>query len=288
MVLIMTMTPLHMTMHGHGLTAVGLVISAHTFGMFALSPLSGRLTSRSAASGSSSRAWSWSRSRRSSPRRLGRRRRILFLALFLLGYGWNLGYVAGSTMLTTSLPLAEQTRIEGVTDSLIWSSAAAASLGSGLVVAAASYAVLGLLGAALVIVPVWIVLARRRAVEAIGSAEVTPGRQRPRRRVPGGPASRRRTPRPRRAAPRRRCARPDVARTEDHAWRAAAVDEQLHVRAVGLAEERRTAAGLGLDDRGSRDRQRMIGQHPRGPNRPPVISTVAGCVRRKSSAAQAA
>ncbi|HEU5204451.1 MAG TPA: MFS transporter, partial [Candidatus Limnocylindrales bacterium] len=32
MVLIMTMTPLHMTSHGHGLAAVGLVISGHTFG----------------------------------------------------------------------------------------------------------------------------------------------------------------------------------------------------------------------------------------------------------------
>ena len=40
MVLIMTMTPLHMREHGHGLGAVGFVISAHTFGMFALSPVS--------------------------------------------------------------------------------------------------------------------------------------------------------------------------------------------------------------------------------------------------------
>ena len=46
MVLIMTMTPLHMTEHGHGLGAVGLVISGHTFGMFGLSPISGRLTDR--------------------------------------------------------------------------------------------------------------------------------------------------------------------------------------------------------------------------------------------------
>ena len=33
MVLVMTMTPLHMTEHHHGLDAVGLVISGHTFGM---------------------------------------------------------------------------------------------------------------------------------------------------------------------------------------------------------------------------------------------------------------
>ena len=35
MTLIMTMTPYHLHMEGHGLETVGLVISAHTLGMFA-------------------------------------------------------------------------------------------------------------------------------------------------------------------------------------------------------------------------------------------------------------
>ena len=65
---------------------------------------------------------------------------LLFVALFLLGYGWNLGYVAGSALLTQDLSLAERTRLQGLTDGLIWSSAAAASLGSGVVVASAGYA----------------------------------------------------------------------------------------------------------------------------------------------------
>jgi hypothetical protein len=59
--------------------------------------------------------------------------------------------------------------VEGLTDSLIWSSAAAASLGSGVVVAAASYTALGLLGAAMIIVPAWLLVSRRRAVTAAGS-----------------------------------------------------------------------------------------------------------------------
>ena len=46
-----------------------------------------------------------------------------------------------------------------------------ASLGSGIVVAVAGYATLGLLGAALVIVPTWLVFARRRAI----SGARTPG-----------------------------------------------------------------------------------------------------------------
>jgi MFS family permease len=170
MVLIMTMTPLHMTEHGHGLGAVGVVISGHTFGMFGLSPISGRLTDRFGSvpvilAGLATSAAA-SVLAAVAPPDGGVQ---LFVALFLLGYGWNLGYVAGSALLTQDLSLAERTRLQGVTDALIWSSAAAASLGSGVVVAAAGYATLGLLGAALVIVPTWLVLARRASVSAARS-----------------------------------------------------------------------------------------------------------------------
>jgi MFS family permease len=165
MVLIMTMTPLHMTEHGHDLGAVGVVISGHTLGMFALSPLSGRLTDRFgpipvilAGMGLTAVAAVLAAV---APPEGGF---LLFLALFLLGYGWNLGYVAGSALLTVGLSLAERTRLQGLTDGLIWSSAAAASLGSGVVVAAASYATLGLLGAALVVIPTALIVSRRAAV----------------------------------------------------------------------------------------------------------------------------
>jgi MFS family permease len=165
MVLIMTMTPLHMADHGHDLAAVGIVISGHTFGMFGLSPISGRLTDRYGSvpvilTGLAVVA-SASVLAAAAPPEGGV---ILFLALFLLGYGWNLGYVAGSSLLSHGLSLAERTRIQGLTDSLIWSSAAVASLGSGVVLAFAGYAILGLMGAALVIVPMLLVIARRSAV----------------------------------------------------------------------------------------------------------------------------
>jgi MFS family permease len=165
MVLIMTMTPLHMADHGHDLATVGLVISGHTFGMYGLSPLSGRLTDRFGSvpvilAGLVTVATAAILAAIAPPTGGV----ILFVALFLLGYGWNLGYVAGSALLTTGLSLAERTRVQGLTDGLIWSSAAAASLGSGLVVAFASFAALGLLGAALVVVPFVVVLARRSAV----------------------------------------------------------------------------------------------------------------------------
>jgi MFS family permease len=170
MVLIMTMTPLHMTEHGHTLGAVGLVISGHTFGMFGLSPLSGRLTDRVGSvpvilAGLATIAAS-SVLAAAAPPEGGV---WLFVALFLLGFGWNLGYVAGSALLTTGLSLGERTRLQGLTDALIWSSAAAASLGSGVIMAAANFAVLGLIGAAMIIVPVSLTLARRGVAQSSGT-----------------------------------------------------------------------------------------------------------------------
>ena len=58
-------------------------------------------------------------------------------------------------MVTGGLTLRERTRLQGWTDGLIWGSAAVASLSSGVLVAAAGFTALGLLGAAIVIVPVW-------------------------------------------------------------------------------------------------------------------------------------
>jgi MFS family permease len=165
MVLIMTMTPLHMADHGHDLAAIGLVISGHILGMYALSPISGRLTdrfgsARIVAAGLIVVAFAAILSAVAPPEGGP----VLFVALFLLGYGWNLGFVAGSALLTHGLGVAERTRLQGLTDALIWSSSAAASIGSGVVVAVAGFTSLGLMGAALVVFPAWLVIARRRAL----------------------------------------------------------------------------------------------------------------------------
>ena len=151
MMLIMTMTPLHMTDHGHNLSAVGWVISAHVFGMFALATLSGRLTDRFGplpiiAAGFVLILGSALLSAVAAPAD----ELVLLIALFLLGWGWNLGYVAGSTMLTGGASSTERARIQGVADALIWSTSAIASIGSGLLLGAAGFASLGILGAVIV------------------------------------------------------------------------------------------------------------------------------------------
>ncbi len=142
--------------------------------MFALSPVSGRLTDRFGAvptifAGTAVLATA-SLLAAAAPAEGGV---VLLLALFLLGWGWNLGFVAGSAMLSQHLELHERTRVQGLADALIWSSSAAASLGSGLIMAAVGYTALGILGAGMVVIPVLALRAQRRA--AVRAANVGGG-----------------------------------------------------------------------------------------------------------------
>jgi MFS family permease len=150
MVLVMTMTPLHLHESGHGLEIIGLVIGAHTVGMFGLAPLSGKLTDRLGA-----------------PMVAGLGFGLLALAgvlaaltpaadgtmlaapLFLLGVGWSLTFVSGSSMLSGAGSLSERARLQGATDALVWTVAAISSLSSGLVLDLVGYQLMAVIGASI-------------------------------------------------------------------------------------------------------------------------------------------
>jgi MFS family permease len=167
MVLIMTMTPLHLTDNHHGLGTVGLVISGHVAGMYALAPVSGWISQRIGALrtifvGTGVLSVASILAALAPPAS----DTLLFVALFLLGFGWNLGFVAGSALLSAGVDLADRARVQGVADAVIWTTSAFASLGSGVVVAAAGFSTLGFLGLGLVLAPVWLLLNRRQAIAA--------------------------------------------------------------------------------------------------------------------------
>jgi MFS family permease len=148
----MSITSVHMKDHQHPLTAVSLVISAHTLGMFAFSLISGRLTDR------------WGRG---PVIILGSTVLILscllaapsvslfplIAALFLLGLGWNFAYVAGSTLLADQLSPRERAKTQGVNDLLLNLASAASQIGSGVVYANRGFGVMALAGAAAAAVP---------------------------------------------------------------------------------------------------------------------------------------
>ena len=157
MVAIMTMTPIHIEHHGHSIDITGLVIGAHVAGMFLPSPFSGWLVDRfgylpiAVAAGLTLLAAgllaAWAPVDSVT---------MLVVALVLLGLGWNLGLVSGTTVVTNAVPLATRARTQGTVDLGIALAGAGAGLSSGLIITATSYATLALLGGvlALLVIPI--------------------------------------------------------------------------------------------------------------------------------------
>ncbi|MEU4196572.1 MFS transporter [Kribbella sp. NPDC026611] len=119
MVGLMTAVPVHAHHHGDGLGLLGLMLSAHTLGMFALSPLTGWCIDRFGARPVATAGLALLLASGVLITQTG----LLFTpALFLLGYAWNLCYLAGSAQLSTAL--------ESKVESSIWTISAAATASS--------------------------------------------------------------------------------------------------------------------------------------------------------------
>jgi MFS family permease len=152
MVLVMVITSLHMKDHAHPLADISVVISSHTFGMYAFSIISGRL------------ADSWGRkpviitgaatlmlacfAATISPDVLP-----LGVALFLLGLGWNFCFVGGSTLLADQLSPAERARTQGFNDLLVGLASAVGSLSSGFIFSAFGYNMMAYISAGFALIP---------------------------------------------------------------------------------------------------------------------------------------
>jgi MFS family permease len=161
MVLVMVMTPLHMHHHGESLTAIGLVISAHTFGMYAFAPVTGRLTDRfgpraiiAAGTALLTGACVIAATMQAHPT-------AVLVALGLLGLGWNFDFVAGSATLTRGAQSAAQTRLQGIADGLVWTTSAASGLIAGVLLDRVGFTGLSTAGAIIATAPWWIPLPRR-------------------------------------------------------------------------------------------------------------------------------
>jgi MFS family permease len=165
----MSITSVHMKAHYHPLSALSLVISAHTVGMYAFSTVSGWMTDR------------WGRVQVIL---LGTAVMIvsclmaapssglvpLLVALFLLGLGWNFAYVAGSTLLTDQLIPGERSKTQGFNDLLLNLASAGSQLISGVVYSIGGYGIMALVAALTAVVPLvlctWWQLAGRRIAAA--------------------------------------------------------------------------------------------------------------------------
>lgn len=145
MVMVMNITPVHMTHFNHGLTDISFVISMHILGMYGLSIVTGWISDR------------WGRAPTivigslllsaacvlapTHPETLP-----LAASLFLLGLGWNFCFVAGSALLTDRLAVNERPSIQGTADLVVGAASVIGSLSSGELMASAGYGTANAIG----------------------------------------------------------------------------------------------------------------------------------------------
>ncbi|SCX39589.1 Predicted arabinose efflux permease, MFS family [Klenkia marina] len=161
MVGVMVMTPVHLGHGGASLEVVGLVISVHIAGMYAASPVMGWLADRAGRvatvvlgtgllaaalvvgglAPAQARGW-------------------VTVSMLLLGLGWSAALVAGSTLLSESVPAEVRTSAQGTSDLVMGLAGAAAGALAGPVLAAGGYPTVAA-AAGVLLVPVVLLLGRR-------------------------------------------------------------------------------------------------------------------------------
>ncbi|EPC8419468.1 MFS transporter [Bacillus wiedmannii] len=150
MVAIMTMTPVHMGHHGHGLSAVGLVIGFHVGAMYLPSLVTGMLidkigrTTMSITGGVILLAAGVIAAIAPSDSLI-----LLIVALSLLGLGWNLGLISGTAQIVDATIPSTRAKTQGKIDVFIALAGASGGAMSGMVVANSSYVALSLAGGVL-------------------------------------------------------------------------------------------------------------------------------------------
>jgi len=172
MVAIMTMTPIHMKHHGHGLSEVGLVIGIHVGAMYFPSLVTGILVDKlgrtfmAYTSGVTLLAAGLLAA--IAP---GDSLVLLITALALLGLGWNLGFISGTALIVDATTASTRAKTQGTLDVLTALAGAAGGALSGMVVASSSYAVLSYAGGflSLLLIPV-VIWTRRKSAAPKSSA----------------------------------------------------------------------------------------------------------------------
>lgn len=169
MVAVMTMTPPHMKDHDHAHLSA-YVIALHILGMYGFAPLVGRFVGRFGqvravmvgavvlASGTVITIIG------------GYVPALVFIGLFLLGLGWNVGLIAGSSILTGSVPESARVEVQGTADLTMSFCGGIAAFSSGFVKQAWGYWVLAdaatVAAVLLLIAAAWHALRRSRLAVA--------------------------------------------------------------------------------------------------------------------------
>jgi MFS family permease len=148
MVAVMTMTPPYMKDHGHS-DLSAYVIALHIVGMYGFSPFVGRLIERIGRVPSIMIGALVLGVGTFITVVAGYSAVMVFIGLFLLGVGWSFGLVAGSTLLTESVPGDTRVEVQGAGDLLMSLCGGSAAFASGFVKASFGYGTLAYAGSVL-------------------------------------------------------------------------------------------------------------------------------------------
>ncbi|WP_235629523.1 MFS transporter [Mycobacteroides saopaulense] len=160
MVAMMTMTPVHMRHNGFGISATGLAISLHIASMYLPAPLSGYLVDRfGSRSVGRLAALVLSAAAGAAAVTQGHSLTGTIVSLVLLGWGWSLGVVAGSTAVTDATTDQNRPRTQGRVDAAMSVAGALAGLLSGFVVGTVGFSWLAI-GAGLLAIAYWVAVMR--------------------------------------------------------------------------------------------------------------------------------
>ena len=151
MIAVMAMTPVHIRGAGHDaahtLRIVGVVLSFHIAGMFAFSPIVGWLTDRFGRRPVILAGIALLLVACALAGNAGHHAARLAAGLMTLGLGWSATMVAGSTLLSESVPVELRASAQGFSDLAMGLAGAVAGALSGVIVEAWGYPTLTLLAA---------------------------------------------------------------------------------------------------------------------------------------------
>ncbi|CAB4545378.1 MAG: MFS transporter [Actinobacteria bacterium] len=165
MVAVMTMTPPYMKDHDHS-DLSAYVIALHIVGMYGFSPFVGRAVERIGRRASIMVGSVVLGAGTAISVVLGYSAPAVFVGLFLLGVGWSFGLVAGSTLLTESVPVETRVEVQGGGDLLMSLFGGAAAFASGFVKASFGFSTLAYAGSLLALAMLLYAMSSRREATA--------------------------------------------------------------------------------------------------------------------------
>lgn len=161
MVSIMTMTPVHISTHGGSITLVGVTISLHIAGMYALSPLAGIMVDRAGHRPTVTLGIGVFIASLAVGALFPESTAGVMAALILLGVGWSFVNIAGSTLFSTVISDKTRAASQGTVDAAANLLGATAAFIAGPLLVISSFSTLNLL-AVVVLIPLAVLTLRRR------------------------------------------------------------------------------------------------------------------------------